>query len=242
MNVIKVKLIFNLKKYFYFSTVFVLFTVIGTISHEYGHILVAKFVGFDTELHFSSMTYNVSQLNEEIDSIYQRNEEALDNGLDFEDKEEYLAAHKRRIKNILVISLGGPLQTILTGLLGLLIILWRRKFIKNQRLKVFDWLAVFLSLFWLREVFNLVISIGSELLSPDGKYFGGDERKISSLLGIWPGSLSVILGLIGLAISLYIVFWVVPKKMQLTFILSGIIGGTLGFYSWMYCIGPILIP
>ncbi len=36
---------------------FILFTAIGTVSHEYGHIAVAKFHGYETELHYGSMNY-----------------------------------------------------------------------------------------------------------------------------------------------------------------------------------------
>ncbi|MGV6832650.1 MAG: hypothetical protein ACWA5P_13945 [bacterium] len=77
--------------------------------------------------------------------------------------------------------IGGPLQTIITGIIGL-IIFWRRKKINKNGLRLFDWLGVFLALFWLRQVFNLTISIFSELIKPDGSYFGGDEKKISELL------------------------------------------------------------
>jgi len=33
---------------------FVLATIVGTISHEYGHIAVAKYLGYKTFLHYST--------------------------------------------------------------------------------------------------------------------------------------------------------------------------------------------
>lgn len=77
--------------------------------------------------------------------------------------------------------------------------------------KTFDWLAVFLSLFWLRQVFNLVVSIGSEIISPNGTWFCGDEYYLSKDLGIWSGSISLATAIIGAVIA------------------SGVIGSVLGF-------------
>ncbi len=34
-----------------------MFTVVGTLSHEYGHIVVAKYLGYETKLHYGSMNY-----------------------------------------------------------------------------------------------------------------------------------------------------------------------------------------
>ncbi len=231
-----------IKSIFIFSTVFILFTVIGTISHEYGHIAVARMLGYNTVLHYSSMNYSLAPLNEKIIRIYYENESSIINGNDFEAKEQYESLIEKRRTDILIVSIGGPIQTIITGIFGLLIIFWRRNKIKSDGLKLIDWLAVFLSLFWLREVFNLIMSISHEIISPNGTYFGGDELKISKILNLWQGSVSIILGLTGLAISLFIIFRIVPYKLRLTFIISGLIGGIAGFILWMDIIGPIIIP
>ena len=108
-------------------------------------------------------------------------------------------------------------------------------------LKIIDWLAVFLSLFWLREFFNLAMSIGHEIISPNGTWFGGDEKNISQGFEIWSGTFPIILGLLGLLISIFVIFKIIPNKIRLTFILSGFIGGIIGFILWMNIIGPELI-
>jgi hypothetical protein len=142
----------------------------------------------------------------------------------------------------LYVTIGGPLQTILTGIIGLIILFLRRKYIQTEGLKIIDWLAVFLGLFWLREVFNLVHSFGSEIISPNGRWFGGDEYHISNGLNLWAGTIPILLGAIGLLVSVYIVFQIVPKNLRLTFILSGLIGGITGFILWMNIIGPKILP
>lgn len=57
--------------------------------------------------------------------------------------------------NALLVKIGGPLQTILTGTIGLLILLWRKYSIFINGMKPLDWLTTFLSLFWLREAFKM---------------------------------------------------------------------------------------
>jgi hypothetical protein len=82
----------------------------------------------------------------------------------------------------------------------------------------------------------------SELIKPDGNYFGGDEKKISELLNLWNGTVSCVLGIIGLFISIFIVFRIVPKHLRLTFIAGGFLGGIFGFILWMNILGPKILP
>ncbi|GHA51788.1 hypothetical protein GCM10007103_35320 [Salinimicrobium marinum] len=86
------------------------------------------------------------------------------------------------------------------------------------------------------------MSVSSELIAPAGSFFSGDEKKISVILNLWPGTVSVILGTIGLLISLFIVFEIIPKRLRFTFILSGLFGGIFGFILWMNILGPRLLP
>ena len=189
---------------------FIVFTAIGTVSHEFGHILVAKYFGYETTLHFSSMSYDMGQ--------------------------------NVSYSNSLWVAFGGPIQTMLTGLVGLLIVHYRKEHINRNGLKLIDWVAVFLSLFWLRQVFNVMMSIVIEFFYPNGSFFSGDETILSEGLNLWEGTIPVSLGLIGLLISVYIVFRIVPREIRFTFILSGLLGGTLGFIFWMRILGPVLLP
>jgi hypothetical protein len=245
----------NIKSLLILTIVFILFTAIGTVSHEYGHIAVAKYFGYETSLHYGSMNYYPKgylqdgdlEAYKELTKEYWNTEyESWPNDVK-EKAEEYQNILEKRYWNeksndSLYVTIGGPLQTILTGIIGLIILFIRRKNIQNKGLKLIDWLAVFLGLFWLREIFNLVHSIGSELISPNGKWFGGDEYYISKDLNLWSGTIPIFLGAIGLLISVYIVFNIVPKNLRLTFISSGLIGGISGFIIWMYIIGPKILP
>ncbi|TKS56907.1 hypothetical protein [Mesohalobacter halotolerans] len=248
----------DIKFFLSFTLVFILFTVIGTISHEYGHIAIAKIYGYDTTLHYGSMNFHPkgylddpnfkaleslseNYINVEYDSTPDEVKEKANKYIKLLEKRYWDEENEKNNKS-LFISIGGPLQTILTGIIGLIILRLRKKTIQINGLKILDWLAVFLSLFWLREIFNLVHSIGEEIIFPDGKWFGGDEYFISKDLNLWPGTIPILLGMLGLLISAYIVFEVVPKKLRLTFILGGLIGGISGFILWLDIIGPKVLP
>lgn len=245
----------NIKSLINLSVVFILFTVIGTVSHEYGHITVAKYLGYETTLHYGSMNYypkgyfedeDLEELNLlakdypniEYDSWPDEVKEKANELRDSLEKRYW----NEKSNNGLYVILGGPIQTMLTGTIGLLFLLWRKEFISKNGMKLLDWLAVFLSLFWLREVFNLVTSIGGDLISPDGTWFAGDELYISQGLNVWNGTIPIVLAIIGLTISFYVIFRIMPHKIRLTFILSGFIGGIAGFIIWMNIIGPKILP
>ncbi|MAM22319.1 MAG: hypothetical protein CL817_01115 [Croceibacter sp.] len=231
----------DIKNLIIFSLAFILFTAIGTVSHEYGHITAAKILGYETTLHYGSMNYDSSELNDKLIQIYNKYETEIKNNLNFEKRTEYETGIETLKSNGLLITICGPLQTIFTGIIGLIILIWRRKQIHQNGLKIIDWLAVFLSLFWLREFFNLAMSIGHEIISPNGTWFSGDEKNISQGFEIWSGTFPIILGLLGLLISIFVIFKIIPNKIRLTFILSGFIGGIIGFILWMNIIGPELI-
>jgi len=211
------KITIDLKKTIILTVAFILFTVVGTLSHEYGHIIVAKKLGYNTTLHYGSMDYTSKLHTNEI-------------------KEETL------IFDSLLITMGGPLQTILTGSFGLILLLYNRKKMSMHGLKITDWFAVFLALFWLREVFNILTAIIGEIIKPNGSYFGGDEKYISEVLNLPIGTTSITLGIVGVLIATFVVFKIVPNKLRLTFMLSGFLGGISGYYLWMKIIGPIVLP
>ena len=54
------------KQFFVFGLItFPFLVVLGTLSHEIGHVFVAKLLGFDTNLHYGSMHWFVDGINGE---------------------------------------------------------------------------------------------------------------------------------------------------------------------------------
>ncbi|MBL4710510.1 MAG: hypothetical protein JKY48_18940 [Flavobacteriales bacterium] len=190
-----------------FTLLFILFTAVGTISHEYGHIFFATILGYQWELHFASMNI----IGEEKSELH-----------------------------ALLISGGGSIQTMLTGTFGYFML--RKSTYRKVSFSTLDYLWLFLALFWLRQVFNLLNRFSMGVFSGDGIYFGGDETRISSYLELHQGFFSILYGLIGLTICFHTFFFLVKKKDRTLLIASGIIGSLLGFWTWMIQLGPLLLP
>jgi hypothetical protein len=233
---------------------FILCTVIGTLTHEGGHIAAAKYYGYETTLHYASMSFQSppSEKYDTLKAISQRNREAIKSNIDFSEKQRfdslnhdyftnfYQKKHKYHRHHIRAV---GPLQTLLTSIIGIFILLYRRQSILARGMQLWDWLVVFLALFSLRFVSNLTLSVLSELWKPNGNYFGGgDEARLARSLDLPLGMFAIPLFIIGFLTALWVIFKILPAKHWLTFILSGLIGGVLGFILWMDWLGPIVLP
>lgn len=230
----------------FFSTLlaFIVFTVVGALSHEYGHIAVAKMLGYKTELRHASMNYNIHESDNSkwLGLVMRSCMDEIQNDIPFPEKDEYLNRMAIYKSHSLWVRLGGPIQTMLTGTIGLIILLVRRKQIKQVGFQTLDWFAVLLSLFWIRQVANLSITVVSGFLTNDDKFFGGDEAVISYYLNLPSGTVSIITGILGFVICTYSIFWLIPKNHRFSFILGGLAGGSLGYVLWMQILGPILLP
>lgn len=190
------------------------------------------------------MNWDKKEMRDIQIAFYEKYAYEIKHDLPFPEKTVYQDHFKKWRSDGFKVTLGGPFQTILTSILGLFILFVRRKKRAHAGFKIIDWLAVFLSLFWLRMTFNVIYGIVRSLWNGNPILTGGrsDEIRIASYLELPDWTFSVSLGLMGLAIALYVVFGVVPKDKRLTFILAGLIGGMSGYFLWLEMIGPILIP
>jgi hypothetical protein len=123
--------------------------LVGVLSHEFGHIAVARWLGYETELHYASMS--IDYKNEVYASRC-----GMPPASAPENVEAYAECRRRAERSDgLLIRLGGPLQTMLTGTVGLIWLLWdRRKRTAADPLGRAGWCAALLALFWGRQVFN----------------------------------------------------------------------------------------
>ncbi len=234
---------------------FIGFTIVGTLTHEAGHYVVAKWYGFGASIHYGSTQYGKASTvaQYEIDSIEtlhrkyaiqrRRNGHYISlDSIDFPEKPYYIAIADKHRTMSFAKTLGGPVQTMLTGTIGLvLLLLNRRWWAGKQTLTVAVWLVVLTALFWLRQSSNhLMATYG--MFSRGQWSARGDEVKLARHLQIWPGTISLLTGLIGLGVLAYITLRVVPKAQRFTFLLGGLIGGSLGYWIWLIWLGPIVMP
>ena len=232
---------------------FIFFTATGTFTHELGHLSVAKYYGYDTHLSYGSVHYFYKGYYEdplyvEYKNIWEENYEAFQAKEDFPQKEHFRELGTQLSKKYppkpeferAMITLGGPVQTLLTTFLGLFILFYRRSK-EKEYFVLLDWLGVFLALFCLREVFNYVMAVFRKIFMSKSE-FRDDEFRLSLFWDLPLWVVPTIAFVIGLSISLYVIFKVIPLKYRFTFIAAGFAGGVLGFFVWLRWLGPVVLP
>ncbi|MBW7844141.1 MAG: hypothetical protein H3C45_00550 [Bacteroidia bacterium] len=237
MNYIK----FDYKAFIFLTLTFILMTVIGTLTHELGHYSVSKYLGYEASINYQRSSYWDNDLNEYFKHSYDKYSNEIKNNLDFPGKQKYQTTIKKYQADNFWIILGGPLQTILTGSIGfLLLLLFRKKCFTTDNVKLTGWTLIFISLFWLRQVANLFMAIMTFIVKGQ-PFLSGDEMRLAYYLDINIWIIQVITGLFGIAI-LFIVLKLLPKSLVLTFLLSGLTGGLLGYYLWLIKFGQYIMP
>ena len=218
---------------------FIPFTIIVVQSHELGHMVIAQLLDCRTTLHYGHVSCVGEYLSYSSDLYHEYCEK------------ENIPADKKAIldslrldykRQSLYIALGGPVQTMLTGTIGLLILYCRRKKLNQNPFGIVNWIAVFMALFWSRQAYVFAISIFNSLFIKSSRIFGGDEASISKSLNLPPGTMSIVTGVIGTMICAFVVFKIVPQLHRSYFFIFGIMGSALGYILWFHCLGPILLP
>lgn len=227
---------------------FVFATIIGTQTHEYGHYIAAKFKGYKPVLHYQSVSLGF--LNREkialLDSLYKADESQIIAKENSPKKTHYLqyrTALGHEIENSAIITrMAGPLETMITGTTGV-IILWlgRKKIRAKDTLSFKNWLTVLLAFFWSRQLGNLLLKTVHSIISPH-RISRGDETFIAKRLNLNEWSIITVLGVISALILTWIVFYIIPKQQRFTFVAAGIAGSALGALIWFGWIGPVILP
>ena len=238
-----VPVFFDIRLFVLLTLGFILFTIIGTVSHESGHYLVARIFGFKSSIHYN---YTSSNLEHKEWLFYRltwiRYRDQIKAGQSFPEKERFDRIVNEYKKTGIWFTLGGPLQTMLTGTLGLiLMIVYRKRYLATERLSLWLWLIIFLSLFWLRQTANFITGIGSGLIRGRIRSFG-DESYLSWHFHLPFWSMSAITAMIGVIILVIVIFRFIPIKQRLTFITAGIVGGVSGFIFWLVLFGKMIMP
>lgn len=221
---------------------FIVMTVVGTLIHELGHYSAARLLGYEAHINYGSTGTHHPEWSDYLRDTHKKYRHEIQTDKDFPGKEKFLAINEAYRSDHFWIILGGPLQTILTGTLALLLLYrLRKRLIQGDTITFWGWLLVFFSLFWLREVANF-FNYTFYFLRHGTVSLRGDETKLALDLGIHVWSIQLATALIGLAVLGYIVFKILPKKVVFTFLLSGLFGGVAGYYLWLIKYGPLIFP
>lgn len=192
---------------------FIIATIIGTLSHEFGHYIVAKYFGYEAKINYSSTSWGSPDPNNPIKTGYP-----------------------------LAITLGGPIQTMLTGTLGVvLLFLFRDSFFQAKKLSLKHWLIIFISLFWLRQTANLFTWLGGYFLN--GRFScRGDEIHIANYYHLPDWIIITATAIIGALLLAIIAFKFIPSKQRITFLSAGLTGGIAGYLFWLVLFGKYIMP
>ncbi|MBO0936033.1 hypothetical protein J2I47_05690 [Fibrella sp. HMF5335] len=246
---------FYSKLFFRLVLSFICFTILGTLLHETGHYVIAKYYGFDASIHYGSTHFNgtpewFSQASDTIHKLdlkyqlYKKRGDLFHFGstVNFQEKSYYSLLRQQQRKIMFPINLGGPAQTMITGTIGLAVLIARKRWWQDKQvLDLRTWFFIFLTLFWLRQSFNMIMSLYSLM---QGKKWSVqmDETKLATYLQLWVPSISLMTGFVGFIVLGFITLKVVPETQRFTFILAGLVGGLFGFWLWMSWLGPIVLP
>jgi hypothetical protein len=145
-------------------------------------------------------------------------------------------------QNSFLITLCGPIQTLLTGTIGcVLLFVNRKKFQSSDKLSSGQWGLVFVSLFWLRPIANFVTWLGSYLITGEF-YQGGDEGRIAAYLGLPGWSILTLTATLGFLVLVLVIFKFIPPNQRITFMISGMTDGITGYLFWLVWFGKYMLP
>lgn len=235
---------------------FVFATAVGTVSHELGHYLAGKHYGYDPVLHYGSVSKNkpYGYTKDKFDSVYKADSIKIHAAVNTPQKARFLkyrasVAGKIKAEKI-SFTLWGPLQTMITGTLGFILLLSQRKKIREaNHLTATNWILTILTFFWSRQLFNFT-GWTINFLKTGEPGMQGDEARLSLLLlnlkehgsYIGTGWFGLATALPALAILFYTIFRIIPQQHRLTFILAGLTGSIAGYILWFRLAGPFLLP
>jgi hypothetical protein len=109
-------------------------TVVGILTHEFGHYSVSKILGYEANIDYQSSSFWDDDFNEYVKDTYGKYSNEIKNDLAFLEKDKYEKAVQKYHSDTFWIILGGPLETILTGSIGfMLLLIYRKRFITSEQ-------------------------------------------------------------------------------------------------------------
>jgi len=234
---------FDFRLFLILTIGFVAFTVIGTVSHESGRYLMARCFGYEAKIHYASTSICDNQKDGLfLKSIWQKYPSQIRSNKPFPEKERFEKIRAEYKRTGVWITAGGPLQTMLTGTIGLiLLILLRKRYFSAERLSFGLWLVIFITLFWLRQTANFFVGLSMFFIL--GTHSGhSDEFGLAWYFHLPVWSVLTVTALTGIVILFVVIFKFIPIKQRLTFLVGGLVGGVTGYVSWLVLFGKMIMP
>lgn len=220
---------------------FVVASIIATIVHEYGHFFTAKYLGYEARVSYAFTTWRNHGYQDFFDNLTRDERIRIRNNDYFAKKADYEALMKRIKDEAFLITLGGPLLTMLIGTLGIAAAFWNKGKPDQEILPCKQWILIFIALFWLRQPGNYLLDL--LVTMQRGRFpLRNDEVILARYFDFDVWSISFVLAFIG-QILVYIVYKkLIPDSDKTTFLLAGLVGGCGGYLLWLFVLGPVFMP
>jgi hypothetical protein len=214
------------------------------------HYIPAKIYGFKPKLHYGSVSFGSYPDGETMRAYYDKHKAKINSSENSPEKENFNNWEEKNHFKQFIITLCGPLQTIITGTIGFLVLWFNRNKIRMHGvLSLKDWVMVLLCFFWSRQLANVLLWTIRYATTGEIRYTGDEIQLAMYLFSLKPGNLLLAAGSISyataiaaLAIILCTIFYIIPSRQRYTFFVAGLLGSALGWTIWMRTLGPVLMP
>lgn len=216
--------------------------MVGIVVSNFSTYSTVRLLGYESTIGYAGVTTCTIISDDTLYSnAYKKYEYEIDNGLSFPDKVKFDIIHTKINKRATIVYLAAPIVTIAIGTVFFLALYkkyGKRKLANDLSLK--DWIMVFLSLFWVRELLVFILYVKLYFANKTDSCFI-DEFLVLTInhLPLFPFLL--LLGSISTFIIGSIIFVFLPKNNRLVFLVSGLVGSFLGFILWFLFLGPIIM-
>jgi len=226
---------------------FIVLTGVGTLSHEVAHYLTMKHFGYRPKLHYASSSFGPRAFPEVavLDSLYKADKSKITAPWQSPQKARFTTLKKQFLQakayDEFICRLAGPLHTVITGLIGFVLLIYRKGHISTTGMAWADWFCVLLTFFWSRQVLNLVVSSFQYLINSKER-LQSDEPQLSLYLDMPWFTLTIATGCLAAIALSWIVLFIIPLRQRPAFITACIAGIAIGWVVYMHWLGPILLP
>lgn len=225
------------------SLAFAITAVAGIVVSNFSTYSAVRLLGFKSTIGYAGVA-TCTIIGD--DTFYIRSlkkyEYEIDSGLSFPDKAKFDAIRTKINKRATIVYLAAPLVTTTIGTIFFLTVFKRyrkRKLINGLTFK--DWLYVFLSFFWGRELLVFVLFL-KFLLAKNSDLFFIDELQVLEINHFPMFPFISLIGIFSVFVLSSTIFIFLPKKQRFVFILSACFGSVLGFIVWVFYLGQLILP
>ena len=224
-----------LKSFFLISFV-ICVVILGTLSHEFGHYVMAKHLGYESSFNYAHTIYVDKDNTEFVKYSYRKYQNYINNELSFPNSDKFYFLKNKYFRDGFLITLNGVLTTLILGITGLIIAIYADK----RNYKNFTYLGTFFCLFILRQPCNFFMGLLNNLVLNKPNH--SDEIRLANILQIPSLSLEFITSLLAIVVYKRLLNLNAFKNDKLNLTFHIFLGGIIGYYFWLYKYGPVLIP